>query len=220
MRSKKTVFILLAGGNSSRMGGTLKKEIAPLSDGVSALERIVSVVNTIPEIDHLQAVYHADYHDETKRAIQQFTRSSSLSPAGGTRQESVAIALNALSEINPFYVLIHDGARPWVDADLILRIMHQLVHHDAVVPVIPVTDSLKRVNQQGMIIEECRREEYALAQTPQAFRFEKIWDVHQRGKHFVCTDDVSLYSMVLGEHAITVEGDVRNKKITYQGDIL
>ncbi|NIZ47331.1 IspD/TarI family cytidylyltransferase [Entomospira nematocerorum] len=219
MRSKKTVFILLAGGKSSRMGGGSKKELTPLSQGVSALEMIIAVINTVVSIDHLHVVYHPAYYDETLEIMQKFIRSSSLSPAGETRQESVAIALDAIHILHPHHVLIHDGARPWIEASLIMRIMKQLTHHDAVVPVIPVTDSLKRVNQHGVIVEECRREEYVLAQTPQAFLFEKIWDAHRRGKDFICTDDASLYSMVLGDHAVTVLGDVHNKKITYQGDI-
>jgi 2-C-methyl-D-erythritol 4-phosphate cytidylyltransferase len=213
------LFILLAGGNSTRFASGQKKELTPIASGQNALATIAQLLDHVPAIDHLHVVYHEQHQADIALAVQCFSRRISFSSAGTTRQESVYLALQATLNYQHQKVLIHDGARPWLTKDLLMRIIDALEYYDAVVPLVPVVDSLKRINSAGMVIEQCDRSEYGLAQTPQGFTFAPILLAHQHLQNQTFSDDVALFYAYHKIQAVAVAGDVTNKKITYQGDL-
>lgn len=221
MKSNSTAFILLAGGSSLRMGGDAnKKELLPLNNGLNALQNIVSVLNESSQVNHLHVVYSLDHKNEILQSVRNYKGKLTSSLGGQSRQMSVFGALQSLQMDAPQYVLIHDGARAWLSKSLLDRTVACLNTCLAVVPIIPLVDSLKRIDRFNNIIEECDRSQYALSQTPQGFVFTKIMQAHQALQHSSYSDDSSLYFAYYGEHAQLILGDTANRKITFKEDVL
>lgn len=144
--------------------------------------------------------------------------------AGGKeRQDSIRLALEALSQVQApqpdAQVLIHDGARPFVNEALFERVLSSLTKFSGVIPAIPVRDTVKRVDGQTVLRTE-DRQTLRLVQTPQAFLFENILECHQRAHRdgFLGTDDASLLEHY-GQTVGWVEGPVHNLKVTVLEDI-
>lgn len=133
---------------------------------------------------------------------------------GRTRQESVRNALNALPQDGNPLVLIHDGARPFLSASVIDRVLTGLREQDAAFPCIPVTDTIKEITDDGFVTVD--RSRLRAAQTPQAASLELLLKAHA-SCHEVFTDDMSLLES-MGIRTIAVEGDRGNFKITTTDD--
>lgn len=133
--------------------------------------------------------------------------------AGGTtRAESVRSGLDRARRQDPTHVLVHDAARPCVPASVVDRVVAALeAGHRAVVPVVPVTDTLRRV--QGGTVD---RSTLRAVQTPQGFEFDVIVRAHAAGTD--ATDDAGLVD-ALGVAVHHVEGDPANIKITVAADL-
>ncbi|XSG82413.1 MAG: bifunctional 2-C-methyl-D-erythritol 4-phosphate cytidylyltransferase/2-C-methyl-D-erythritol 2,4-cyclodiphosphate synthase [Methyloligella sp. ZOD6] len=149
--------------------------------------------------------------------------SGKLRPAvvgGSQRQDSVRSGLEALAAQAPDQVLIHDAARPFVDAGLIQRVIDSLKTHMAALPCLPVTDTLKR-GRKGIVTETVDRNDLWRAQTPQGFRFQDILDAHRAaaGLSMNFTDDASIaewYGLAVAQ----VEGSEANQKVTTNEDFV
>ena len=135
---------------------------------------------------------------------------------GATRQASVRAALEALRSDPPASVLVHDGARPFISADVIDRVVAGLQEADAVIPAIPVADTLKRV-ADGRVAGTVPREGLAQAQTPQGFAYRRLMTLHERSDGAM-TDDAALME-ASGEVVRVVEGERSNYKITTRDDL-
>ncbi len=135
---------------------------------------------------------------------------------GVTRQQSVRLGLEALAKKSPpDRVLIHDGVRPFVSDALIDRVIDALDRADAVAPMLPVADTLRRREGDGFVIVP--REPLMRAQTPQGFRFDAIYNAHQRFASEAVTDDFALAERA-GLSLATVAGEEANMKLTTQDD--
>src|SRR5690606_16941281 len=113
---------------------------------------------------------------------------------GDTRQASVLAGLQALEPLAPDLVLVHDAARPLVDGALVEEVIAALGLHSAALPVLPVTDTIKRsIDGRTVAATEDRNQLFA-AQTPQGFRFPELLSAHRKaaaeGLDF--TDDAAL----------------------------
>jgi len=141
-------------------------------------------------------------------------------PGGPSRKSSVHNALKALIPFSPDYVLIHDGARPWADAALIRRITDAVLVCGAVIPVMPLVETPKEIDSQGLIVRHLRRASIVSAQTPQAFAFPEILAAHERtaGDGIEYTDDAEVWSVCNGP-VHTIPGSAANKKITFPEDL-
>ncbi len=142
---------------------------------------------------------------------------------GNTRQETVANGLKQLAKVGTgaSHVLIHDGARPFIKADLIQRIIQALESNKVVLPALPVTDTLKYV-ENNLVSHTVDRTPLWVAQTPQAFELELILGLHKKaideGKTDF-TDDIALAEWQ--DHPVTiVEGESSNTKITTAEDLV
>jgi 2-C-methyl-D-erythritol 4-phosphate cytidylyltransferase/2-C-methyl-D-erythritol 2,4-cyclodiphosphate synthase len=142
-----------------------------------------------------------------------------LEPAhgGASRQDSVRQGLESLATTPPEQVLIHDGVRALVDAALIDRVLDGLDGHAAVLPALPVTDTLKRVDQ-GIITGTVDRTGLQRAQTPQGFRYPDILQAHRSFAWQAMTDDCAL-AEAAGLEVAVVGGAETNLKITEPEDL-
>jgi 2-C-methyl-D-erythritol 4-phosphate cytidylyltransferase len=142
-----------------------------------------------------------------------------ITEGGESRQESVFLGLQAFTA-GIEYCLIHDGARPWVSRGLIQTVLRDCIVNESSIPVIPVTDAVKRVDMDGNIEEHLARNRTVGAQTPQAFAYPAILDAHRRasGDGTSYIDDSEIFSRYVGT-VHTVTGDPDNVKITFPRDL-
>lgn len=131
---------------------------------------------------------------------------------GKTRSESVK---NGLKYCSSQYVLIHDGARPFVSLNLIEKVMENTVKHGSCIPYIPVSDSMREINNGKY--EYVDRSKYALLQTPQGFIRDQITNVYDSAD-IVSYDDSELFAKIYGQPYF-IEGEIKNKKITAYEDV-
>jgi 2-C-methyl-D-erythritol 4-phosphate cytidylyltransferase len=138
--------------------------------------------------------------------------------AGGRRRrDSVAAGLDLVAESASF-VIVHDAARPLATSDLVRRVIDRLLSGgvDAVVPVVPVRDTLKRVGN-GWVLGTVDRSSINVAQTPQGFKADVLRSAHAASDEDA-SDDAVLVER-LGGSIATVEGETSNVKITFPGDV-
>jgi 2-C-methyl-D-erythritol 4-phosphate cytidylyltransferase len=141
---------------------------------------------------------------------------------GKSRQASVYQALKMLASASPDYVLIHDGARPWVDEQLINRIIDASIQFKAVIPVLPLIETPKECDRTGFIIRHLKRSTVVLAQTPQGFSFKELFTAHKRAKEQTeteYTDDAEIWGEWVGPVA-TIPGSATNRKVTFSEDLI
>lgn len=180
-------------------------------EAFTAHPRIDAVLTVISQADR-------DLYEDATRDM----NNGLLAPAigGDTRQASVLAGLNALREIAPKKVLIHDAARPFVSAAIISRVLESLERHDACVAALPVADTLKRA--VGNVVERTvDRSRLWRAQTPQGFDYEAILDAHEQAstnETASFTDDASIAEWA-GLKVALVEGSAENWKITTAEDL-
>jgi 2-C-methyl-D-erythritol 4-phosphate cytidylyltransferase len=213
--------IITAAGSSERWADTQKKEYVHI-EGRSVLSRTIQpffdlvpplrIVVTLPEGDLLGAGNLLQPVSGLERIL--------FIAGGGSRQESVCRGLEALREQPPEFVLIHDGARPWIECSLIQNVLEGARRWGACIPTVHVTEALKRVDTSGKILEDLPREQYRLAQTPQGFLYQKILRAHQQARESagIFYDDAEVYATYCGD-VFTVCGERKNRKITYKEDI-
>lgn len=137
---------------------------------------------------------------------------------GSTRQRSV---LQGLSRVSNEFVLIHDGARPFVSQDLIDRIKAALRDHCSVVPGIPVVDTIKEVDENGLVIRTPKRSGLRGIQTPQAFRSDLVKDALKKAEasQAQVTDDAMAVELFEYIPTFCVDGEASNLKITNTEDL-
>jgi 2-C-methyl-D-erythritol 4-phosphate cytidylyltransferase/2-C-methyl-D-erythritol 2,4-cyclodiphosphate synthase len=126
--------------------------------------------------------------------------------------------LEALAADAPDWVLIHDGARPGLDAGLIDRVLVGLAEAPGVIPALPVADTLKRLDAQGRIVATVSRTQLATVQTPQGFRFAAILAAHRAARGQELTDDAAVMERA-GHAVLTVPGSAANAKVTTGDDL-
>jgi 2-C-methyl-D-erythritol 4-phosphate cytidylyltransferase / 2-C-methyl-D-erythritol 2,4-cyclodiphosphate synthase len=209
------VSLVVASGRGERFGGALPKQYQQLA-GRPVLRHCLSAFAHHPQIDAVRAVIHPGdraLYDDAAQGL------ALLEPAhgGATRQDSVRLGLESLAADPPEVVLIHDGVRALVDPALIDRVLDGLGAHAAVLPALPVTDTLKRVDDH-QVAGTIERAGLFRAQTPQGFRYAAILDAHRAFAGQSMTDDCAL-AEAAGVRVAVVEGAERNLKITEPADL-
>ena len=149
-----------------------------------------------------------------------FTKVCAVVPGGSERYLSVHAGLKALDGID--YVLIHDGARPCVDQDILKRTMEEVARWQACVVGMPVKDTIKIVDEQQMAQKTPDRRMLWQVQTPQAFSYDLIRGAYDKvvasGEQTV-TDDAQVLELALGRTSRLIEGSYRNIKVTTPEDL-
>jgi 2-C-methyl-D-erythritol 4-phosphate cytidylyltransferase/2-C-methyl-D-erythritol 2,4-cyclodiphosphate synthase len=210
-----TYALIVAAGRGTRFGGTMPKQYLPLA-GSSLLRHAVSALAGHQRIAGVQVVIRPEDRDEFDRAMHGLAVLPPVS-GGAERQDSVRLGLEALASRTPERVLIHDGARPFPDAALIDRILDGLNRDAAVIPALPLGDTLKRV-ADGRIVETVDRSQLWRAQTPQGFHFDAILAAHRAAAGRVLTDDAAV-AEAAGIRPLIVAGSEENLKVTTAADL-
>lgn len=230
-------LIIVAAGSSTRMGGKIKKEYLPLKNGTVLSEaalpflksnKISSVVIVSPNENDSDAQKAFYSNPEIKSLTQNIT--VSFIKGGTSRQQSVYNALMFLSGTDknissntraPDFVLIHDGARPFLTVSLVDASINNTIKYGASVPALTPVDTQKEIDENGFIVRHLTRKNLGAVQTPQGFAFDKILSAHKKAledkKEY--TDDTEIFDIYNTEKTFVFEGEETNKKITYKDDI-
>lgn len=211
----RVVALIVAAGRGTRAGEGLPKQYRPVG-GIPILARTLSAFCRHSDVESVLAVIHPDDRPHYEASVAGLPKL--LPPALGstTRQASVLAGLEALADIAPTHVLIHDGARPFAPPEMISRVVAGLEHHDGVLPSLAVTDTL-REHIDGIAGETADRSKLVRAQTPQGFAYQSILDAHRTYQSEEFTDDVALASKS-GVQTKLVEGSEDNFKVTTPED--
>jgi 2-C-methyl-D-erythritol 4-phosphate cytidylyltransferase len=213
-----TWAILVAAGSGERLGADRPKAFVALGERVllaESLERldasewIDAVVVAVPTGWEEAAIVLAEELVTSKVAA--------VVTGGATRGESVRAALAEIPD-DAIVVLVHDAARPLVGGEIIERVLQPLAEgYDAVVPGLPLADTVKRV-QAGVVAETLDRSTLVTVQTPQAFTATALRAAYRGDSPIDATDCASLVEAAGGRIRV-VDGDVRLLKITTQADL-
>ena len=205
-----------AGGRGERLGGAQPKQYLPL-DRQPMIRHSLATFARHPRIDAVRAVIHPD-----DRALYDAAASGLdlLAPVDGAadRQGSCRNGLESLAEFAPRRVLIHDAARPFVDAAAIDRVLDALASAPAAIPALPVNDTIKRAAADGRVAATVDRSSLRRAQTPQGFDYALILAAHRAAAGQVLTDDAAV-AEAAGMAVALVAGSEANMKITTQDDL-
>lgn len=208
--------IVPAAGSGQRLAAGVPKAFRQL-EGQSLVERAVQGLLDSGVVDTVVVAVPADRTDEAKLIL---GHKATVVAGGADRTESVSLALAALSEsVAPQFVLVHDAARPLTPA-LIARVVDALrAGHAAVVPGLPVSDTIKAVDANGVVLGTPERAGLRAVQTPQGFATELLVRAYRGAGTADFTDDASLVEHVGGQVQV-VDGDPLAFKITTPLDLL
>lgn len=213
----KAIALIVAAGSGLRVGGEIPKQFLHLG-GKPMLRHCLETFTAHPRISGVCVVINPSYrpfYDAAAAGLQ-------LLPAingGTTRQESVRLGLENLAPLQPDLVLIHDAARPFLDAATIDRTLEALTAHQAALVAVPMVDTLKRAEGafSGVTVD---RKDLWRAQTPQGFHFPAILAAHQAvaGNGQEMTDDAAV-AEARGLRVVLVQGHEDNFKVTTPADL-
>lgn len=206
--------LIVAAGSGKRFGSDIPKVFHKIC-GKTILEITIDLFLKLFSTNKIMVVVDKNYLDLYQSI---FSKKNLLPPVigGKERYESVKNGLEALLKYTPDKVLIHDGARPFIDIETIERVINSLTHNSAVIPVIPETDTVK-YTENNYVSKTIERNKLFKAQTPQGFDFGLIYNLYQKNKEPI-TDDSQLVE-INGGKIVMVEGNPKNIKITYQDDL-
>jgi len=208
--------VIVAAGSASRMGG-IDKVMAEL-EGEPMICRTVRTFQNCDAIKEIVIVTRQDLIIPISDLCRDYSKVKAVVTGGSSRQESVAMGLNALSD-KVKLAAIQDGARPLVTWELIDRVVRAAHNYGAAAPAIPVKDTIKVV-EGGIVKETPDRSRLQAVQTPQVFDFDLIRGALKKAKldEAEVTDDCSAVER-LGMTVKIVEGDERNIKVTTPMDL-
>ena len=210
--------LLVAGGKGLRMGGDVPKQFLPIG-GRPVLMRTIDVfLQAYPDMQ-LVLVLPVSQHGYWQQLCRDyhFEVPVQLADGGETRFHSVCNGLAVLPGDAEGIVGVHDGVRPFVSVDTIRRCYEAAEVSGAVVPFIPVVETVRRLKEDGSS-ETVARDEYRLVQTPQTFRLGILRDAYRQGYRPFFTDDASVVE-AMGHPIALVEGNRENIKLTTPADI-
>lgn len=203
--------IILAGGIGSRLLSNTPKQFHSIN-GKTILQFTYEIFANRKDISNIVVVYNANHSEND---VFKNLGKAVLIKGGNNRQESVYNGLKHLSEIDGVEnVLITDVVRPLVNGELIESLLLQLENSQTAIPVGKIFDTLFSCKGNKII----DRNEIVAIQTPQAFKFNLIWDLHQKYRGLNFSDDSSL-CIKEGLEIKTVENPRPNIKITTQDDL-
>lgn len=218
--------IVLAAGRGRRMGTKTAKQYLELQ-GKPVLAYALEVFEQSSVIDDILLITGEDHIDYCKKEICEkygIKKVSAVAPGGKERYESVWKALCILKERGQSgYVMIHDGARPFLTENILERVYRQVQTYKACVVGMPVKDTIKLIDKAGQITESPDRSFVWQAQTPQAFAIPLIIEAFEKQMKEDCshiTDDAMVVERQMGVPVYMVEGSYRNIKITTPEDLM
>ncbi len=212
-----TVAVVPAAGTGERLAAGVPKAFFHL-DGRTLVERAVSGLLESGVVDRVVVAVPADRTDQAKLIL---GHQATVIAGGANRSESVGRALAAFADTEqPSFVLVHDAARALTPPALVVRVVEALrAGHAAVVPVLPLSDTIKAVDANGVVLATPERAGLRTVQTPQGFATGLLLRAYQRAVTADFTDDASMVEHIGGQVQV-VEGDPLAFKITTRLDVL
>ncbi|MBR4131143.1 MAG: 2-C-methyl-D-erythritol 4-phosphate cytidylyltransferase [Bacteroidaceae bacterium] len=214
----KSFAIIVAGGKGLRMGGEVPKQFLPI-EGKPILMHTIEAFRKALDGVEIVLVLPADQHDYWQKLCKDhdFCSPKLISKGGETRFHSVKNGLALLPNDEEAVVGVHDGVRPFVSKETIQRCYEAAAQGKAVVPVVPVVETVRQILPDGKSITR-PRDEYRLVQTPQVFPLDLLRKAYQQPYSETFTDDASVVE-ALGKEITMVEGNRENIKITTPADL-
>jgi 2-C-methyl-D-erythritol 4-phosphate cytidylyltransferase len=212
-----TVAVVPAAGTGERLAAGVPKAFFHL-DGRTLVERAVSGLLESGVVDRVVVAVPADRTDQAKLIL---GHQATVIAGGANRSESVSRALAAFADTEqPSFVLVHDAARALTPPALVVRVVEALrAGHAAVVPALPLSDTVKAVDANGVVLATPERAGLRAVQTPQGFATGLLLHAYQRAVTADFTDDASMVEHIGGQVQV-VEGDPLAFKITTRLDML
>lgn len=216
--------IVLAAGQGKRMGTKVQKQFLEL-DGKPVLYYALEVFETSSVVDEVVLVVGEGLVEYCQNEIvdkYHFCKVKKIVVGGKERYDSVYLGLRALMMSAPEYVFIHDGARPFVDDEILQRAYHEVIKTNACVVGMPSKDTIKVVNEEGIVVKTPERKYLWQVQTPQVFSYELIREAYFELMEYEVinvTDDAMVLESVKGIPVKLVEGSYENIKITTPEDL-
>lgn len=209
--------LIVAAGSGQRFGGPIPKQYQDIG-GMPILRRSILAFLEHPLVDEVQIVISPQHRDLYDRAVEGLAMPAPV-PGGASRQDSVRLGLEALAARSPRpdFVMIHDGARPLIDARTITAVRKALDTHKGAIAAKPLVDTLKK-GQGGIIVDTIDRANLWQAHTPQAFRFDDILAAHKNFAGQQLTDDAAVAEKA-GMDVSLVPSNPDNMKITNPDDL-
>lgn len=217
----KAAVIVPCAGQGQRLGGSVAKQFMTLGNK-PILAYTLECLEKHPRIERIILAVPKDWVQRVQTEVLQpysFLKVTNVVVGGATRQASVAQGLAVLEQWQG-PVLIHDGVRPLLEAEVIDRVIESVQKYGSGVAALPVTDTIKKADSQGWVQSTLPRQDLWQIQTPQGFWLKELQLAYaaaeQRG--IQATDDAALLE-ALGKPVRLVKGDIWNIKITYPQDI-
>ncbi len=225
MPSNKVALLVVAAGRGARLGAERPKQYLICAGKPLLAHTLEALTSAWPFSAATVAIHAADgaLYDEALARLSPAARAAIGPPAigGATRQRSVLAGLEALAAAAPDIVLIHDAARPFPSRELVARAVQAAEAHGAAAPGTRSSDTVKQVDEEGMVLATPPRAALRAVQTPQAFRFPLILEAHRRAAAegvADLTDDVAVAEWA-GAPAFVFDGDAGNLKVTTIEDL-
>ena len=214
----KAYAIIVAGGKGLRMGGDVPKQFLPINGKPILMHTIEAFRKALDGIEII-LVLPADQHEYWQKLCKDYNFCSPklIAKGGETRFHSVKNGLALLPDDEDAVVGIHDGVRPFVSKEAIQRCYATAAGGRAVVPVVPVVETIRQILPDGKSITR-PRDEYRLVQTPQTFPLVMLKKAYEQPYLETFTDDASVVE-AMGEEILMVEGNRENIKITTPSDL-
>ncbi len=202
-----TVAVVPAAGSGERLAAGVPKAFYEL-DGRTLVERAVDGLLESGVVDRVVVAVPADRTDRAKLIL---GRDVTVVAGGANRGDSVSLALAAVDDgEQPDFVLVHDAARALTPPDLVVRVVEALrAGHPAVVPALPVSDTVKTVDANGAVLGTPERAGLRAVQTPQGFATELLLRAYQQAGTADFTDDASLVEHIGGQVQVVVRRSAR-----------
>ena len=220
-REKKTSAIIVAAGKGSRMKADCPKQFIEVL-GKPILYYTLKAFEK-SKIDDVVVVASKEYIDYVQKEIVEkykLKKVSKVIQGGNERYESVYKGLTLLGDSD--YILVHDGARPFVEVDMINRVIREVAVSDAVIVGVKSKDTVKIVNAEGIVEMTPDRNYVWNIQTPQAFAYDLLknaYDIIVSENYTAITDDAMVVEYATKQPIKVIEGSYSNIKITTPEDL-
>ena len=222
MEKQKYAAIVLAAGSGKRMNPQVHKQYLIIQDRPVLYYSLKEFEDSA--VDEIVLVVGKGEEEFCRREIVDkygISKVKAIVEGGKERYHSVFEGLKQTSDAD--YVLIHDGARPFVNQDIIRRCMQEVQKYQACVVGMPVKDTIKIADEEGYAKQTPDRKNVWMIQTPQTFSYALIYEAYEemlKTEDTAITDDAMVLERIKGKKSKLIEGSYRNIKITTPEDLL